>query len=92
MPVRWDRLRPEQTETIVGLIRTHGVARLVKSAQGQHQANSPAAYASAWLAGWQQLPVAGPRLLREKCAVHPYEEAHTCRGCAADRLAQGGAA
>lgn len=87
MLVRWDRLRPEQVETVVGLIDTHGIARLVKSAQAQHQATSPAAYASAWLSGWQQLPAPRPRLVKPKCSVHTYEDADSCRGCASDRKA-----
>lgn len=85
---RWDRLTPEQLLEADRLVRLHGVAPLVASAKRQHRPDSPAAYASAWLGGWAELPAPRPRLVREPCEVHPYlPPAGVCSACASDRKA-----
>lgn len=88
--VRWDRLTSDQLVEIEDLIDRHGDAALVSAALRDYQPNKPAAYASAWLAGWRELRSPGDLAL---VAAEPCDEpGHTgttkhCKECASERKA-----
>jgi hypothetical protein len=90
MPVRWDKLRPDQRIHIAELVSVHGVGRLVKAAQAAWWPDRPALLANAWLGHWDALPPPGRRLtaVPEMCQSPAHaRQAMPCRLCAADRKA-----
>lgn len=86
--VRWDKLAADDRAEILRLLDLHGVARLVASAQRDHNPNQPAKYAQAWLNGWQQLtpPRTDARRTTTStaggCPIHPGEHPIKCPQCA----------
>lgn len=87
--VRWDRLEVDELTEIETLIETVGDAELVRSAVQSFRADSPPAFAQAWLSQWRDLARGGIRLAvgkRERCPVHDTELNLNgdCHGCVVD--------
>ncbi|MEZ5152155.1 helix-turn-helix domain-containing protein [Rhodococcus zopfii] len=57
---RFGKLTAEHRAEISALVQAHGVPALVKAAQLQHQPDSPARFAQAWLPAWRELRTARP--------------------------------
>lgn len=92
LPVRWDKLGPDQREQVRALVAEHGVNRLASAAKAQHRPDSPAGFANAWLPAWQALPPPGRRLaaVPEMCPQPDHAlQPMPCRLCAADAKAVG---
>ena len=91
LTVRWDRLTTDQLDTIEHLIDVHGDAALVRAALVSHRPDAPAAFAQAWLAGWQAMPAPGTGLRAVTDPPCP-ENGHSgtvrhCTACASERIA-----
>lgn len=85
LTVRWDKLDPNTLDRVAWLAEVHGVGALVGAAQRAWQPNDPPAYANAWLAAWDSLPLPKPRLVEGPCGDHRLPQ--PCISCAADRKA-----
>lgn len=91
LTVRWDRLDANQLATIEHLVDVHGDAALVRAALVSHRPDAPAAFAQAWLAGWQAMPEPGTGLRVVDDQPCP-ESGHSgtvrhCTACASERIA-----
>lgn len=91
--VRWDRLTPSDLDEVVALVEVHGDAALVASAMRSFRADSPPAFATAWLNQWRTLPTPGTGLhaVPDQPCPQPGHSGTTrhCTQCAAEQLAGG---
>lgn len=91
--LRFDRLRPDQTDQLVALIETHGDAALVDTALRTLRATPPV-HVSAFIGTWAALPPPGQRLAvvrQQLCVVHGTKRSPSgvCSACVSEHLEVG---
>ncbi|MDV2477136.1 hypothetical protein F8M49_20665 [Rhodococcus zopfii] len=76
LTARFGKLSAEHRAEISALVQAHGVPALVKAAQRQHQPDSPARFAQAWLPAWRELRTSART--SPTTAQSPLSECTTC--------------
>lgn len=88
LTARWDRLNFAQRVQVSDLISRHGIPTLIRSAKRTHRPDNPAAFATAWLTQWDELPPPDITRTAPACTLpgHTGTTSH-CTQCASERKA-----